>query len=97
MFSNIIMLKVNGISLVVILQKTLDFCILLWYMFVLHERGATYENDRRFILRQDKSVCENMIRGNAKYKDLLRLYSSNQEKLLSTLTEEQKERYEKIG
>lgn len=31
-----------------------------------------------------------MIRGNDKYKDLLRLYSSNQEKLLSTLTEEQK-------
>ncbi len=29
---------------------------ILWYMFVLHERGATYENDRRFILRQDKSV-----------------------------------------
>ncbi len=42
------------------------------------------------------SPCENMIRGNDKYKDLLRLYSSNQEKLLSTLTEEQKERYEKI-
>lgn len=40
--------------------------------------------------------CENMIRGNENYKDLLRLYSSNQEKLLSTLTEEQKERYEKI-
>ena len=37
------------------------------------------------------SPCENMIRGNDKYKDLLRLYSSNQEKLLSTLTEEQKE------
>ena len=36
------------------------------------------------------SPCENMIRGNDKYKDLLRLYSSNQEKLLSTLTEEQK-------
>ena len=43
------------------------------------------------------SPCENMIRGNDKYKDLLRLYSNNQEKLLSTLTEEQKERYEKIG
>ena len=43
------------------------------------------------------SPCENMIRGNDNYKDLLRLYSSNQEKLLSTLTEEQKERYEKIG
>ena len=43
------------------------------------------------------SPCENMIRGDDKYKDLLRLYSSNQEKLLSTLTEEQKERYEKIG
>ena len=42
------------------------------------------------------SPCENMIRGNDKYKDLLRLYSNNQEKLLSTLTEEQKERYEKI-
>ena len=41
------------------------------------------------------SPCENMFRGNDKYKDLLRLYSSNQEKLLSTLTEEQKERYEK--
>ena len=61
-------------------------------MFVLHERGATYENNRRFII----SPCENMIRGNDNYKDLLRLYSSNQEKLLSTLTEEQKERYEKI-
>lgn len=42
------------------------------------------------------SPCENMIRGNEDYKDLLRLYSRNQEKLLSILTEEQKERYEKI-
>ena len=40
--------------------------------------------------------CENMIKDNENYKDLLRLYSRNQEKLLSTLTEEQKERYEKI-
>lgn len=40
--------------------------------------------------------CENMTRDNEKYKNLLRLYSKNQEKLLSTLTEEQKERYEKI-
>ena len=41
-------------------------------------------------------LCENMTRDNEKYKNLLRLYSKNQEKLLSTLTEEQKERYEKI-
>ena len=42
------------------------------------------------------SPCENMIRGNDKYKALLRLYSSDSERLFSTLTEEQKERYEKI-
>ena len=40
--------------------------------------------------------CENMVKTNENYKDLLRLYSRNQEKLLLTLTEEQKERYEKI-
>lgn len=34
--------------------------------------------------------CENMIRDNENYKDLLRLYSRNQEKLLSTLTEDRK-------
>ncbi len=34
---------------------------------------------------------ENMTRDNENYKDLLSLYSRNQEKLLSTLTEEQKD------
>ena len=33
------------------IKIALDFLKLLWYMFVLHERGATYENDRRFIFR----------------------------------------------